>query len=89
MQLESHHCLCGTTCPQKESVCHSVELRACYWQYHNPIGCQLFTTPYLNYVNELGFNCMCNYTDDLLLVVPDKDEFLRKIPYVREFLKMS
>jgi RNA-directed DNA polymerase len=51
------------------------------------LAANFFTTPYLNYVNELGFNCMCNYTDDLLLVVPDKDEFLRKIPYVREFLK--
>lgn len=51
------------------------------------LAANFFTTPYLNFVNKLGINHMCNYTDDLLLVVPDKNEFLKKIPYIRKFLK--
>jgi len=51
------------------------------------LAANFFTTPYLNYVNKLGIDCMCNYTDDLIMVVPDKTEFLKKIPYIRSYLK--
>lgn len=30
---------------------------------------------------------MCNYTDDLIMVIPDKEDFLQKVPYIRSFLK--
>ena len=80
--------------PMWNDLPRSKSLYAIQWYLGLAIGnlttqlaANFYTTTYLDYVNSLNLQYISNYTDDLFVVVPDKGEFLKKIPYIRAFLK--